>query len=168
MGKIRHFFSTDAANKLAVSFIRLYYCNSLLANLPDNKLSKLQHIQNDGAQIVFHKPNHASATSLFFCFKTLQWFQLKPGSSTKLLACVFSVCVVTLCHLIFLTFFIHITHLGCCALLKPLCLQFLASVLRPLAQDLCVLLHCVELPTVISHESSVFFSFQNEAKSSSV
>ena len=38
IGKIRSFLSTDAANKLAVSFIlsRLDYCNSLLVGLPDN------------------------------------------------------------------------------------------------------------------------------------
>ena len=44
LGKIRPFLSTDAANKLAVSFIltRLDNCNSLLAVLPDNKLNKLQ------------------------------------------------------------------------------------------------------------------------------
>ena len=47
LGKICPFLSTDAANKLAVSFIltRLDYCNSLLAGLPDNKLNKLQRIQ---------------------------------------------------------------------------------------------------------------------------
>ena len=42
LGKISPFLSTDAANKLAVSFVptRLDYCNSLLAGLPDNKLNK--------------------------------------------------------------------------------------------------------------------------------
>ena len=51
IGKIRSFLSTDAANKLAVSLIlsRLDYCNSLLAGLPDNKLIKLQRIQNHAA-----------------------------------------------------------------------------------------------------------------------
>ena len=66
LGKIRPFFSTDAANKLAVSFVltRLDYCNSLLAGLHDNKLNKLQRIQNHAARIVLGKPRHVSATSL--------------------------------------------------------------------------------------------------------
>ena len=38
-GKIRYVRSTDAANKLAVSFVisRLDYCNSFLASIPDHK-----------------------------------------------------------------------------------------------------------------------------------
>ena len=66
LGKIRPFLSTDAANKLAVSFVltRLDYCNSLLAGLPDNKLNKLQRIQNHAARIVLRRPMHVSATSL--------------------------------------------------------------------------------------------------------
>ena len=70
------------------------------------------------------------------CLKHSTGFQWKPGSNTKLLACVFSVYVTTLCHLIFLTFFIHTYHLGRCVLSTPLCLQFLASVSRPMAEDL--------------------------------
>ena len=66
LGKIRPFLSTDATNKLTVSFVltRLDYCNSLLAGLPDNKMNKLQCIQNHAARIVFRKPRHVSATSL--------------------------------------------------------------------------------------------------------
>ena len=48
LGKIRPFLSTDAANKLAVSFVltRLDYCNSLFAGLPDNKLNKPAHTKS--------------------------------------------------------------------------------------------------------------------------
>ena len=51
IGKIRYFLSTDADNKLAVSLIlsRLDYCNSLLAGIPENKLNKLQRMQNHAA-----------------------------------------------------------------------------------------------------------------------
>ena len=66
IGKIRSFLSTDAINKLAGSLIlsRLDYCNSLLAGLPDNKLNKLQRMQNHAALHVLRKPRHASATTL--------------------------------------------------------------------------------------------------------
>ena len=51
LGKIDPVLSTDAANKLAVSFVltRLDYCSSLHSGLPDNKLNKLQRIQNPAA-----------------------------------------------------------------------------------------------------------------------
>ena len=51
LSNIHPFLSTDAANKLDVSFIftRQDYCNSLLAGLPDNKLNKLQCIHNHAA-----------------------------------------------------------------------------------------------------------------------
>ena len=50
------------------------------------------------------------------------------------------VSLTTPCHHTFLTFFIHTNHLERCALLTPLCFQFLASVWRPLAEDLSLFL----------------------------
>ena len=86
LGKIHPFLSTDAANKLAVSFVltRLDYCNSLLAGLPDNKLNKLQRIQNHAARIVPRKPRHVSATSLL---RTLHWLPVKARIQYKI-ACL--------------------------------------------------------------------------------
>ena len=91
LGKIRPFLSTDAANKLAVSFVltRLDYCNSLLAGLPDNKLNKLQRIQNHAARIVLRKPRHVSATSLL---RTLHWLPIKARIQYKL-ACLCFQCL---------------------------------------------------------------------------
>ena len=83
IGKIRSFLSTDAANKLAISLIlsRLDYCNSLLAGIPDNKLNKLQRIQNHAARLVLRKSRHASATTLL---RTLHWLPVKARIQYKL------------------------------------------------------------------------------------
>ena len=91
LGKIRPFLSTDAANKLTVSFVltRLDYCNSLLAGLPDNKLNKLQLIQSHAARIVLRKPRHASAASLL---RTLHWLPVKATIQYKI-ACLCFQCL---------------------------------------------------------------------------
>ena len=82
---------SDAANKLAVSFVltRLDYCNSLLAGLPDNKLSKLQRIKTQVARIVLCKPRHVSATSLL---RTLHWLPVKARIQYKI-ACLCFQCL---------------------------------------------------------------------------
>ena len=100
IGKIRSFLFTDAANKLAVSLIlsRLDYCNSLLAGIRDNRLIKLQHIQNHAARLVFRKPKHARATALL---RTLHWLPLRLGFNIKLLISLFSVSIRTVYHLYF-------------------------------------------------------------------
>ena len=91
IGKIRSFLSTDAANKLAVSLIlsRLDYCNSLLAGLPDNKLNKLQRIQNHAARLVLRKSKHESATTLL---RTLHWLPVKARNQYKI-ACLCFQCI---------------------------------------------------------------------------
>ena len=82
LGEIRPFFFTDAANKLTVSFIftRL-----------DNKLYKLQCLQNHAARIVRRKPRHTSATPML---KTLHWLPVKARIQYKI-ACL---CFQCLCH----------------------------------------------------------------------
>ena len=91
LGKIRPFLSTDTANKLPVSLVlsRLDYCNSPLAGLPDNKLNKLQRIQNHAALIVLRKLRHVSATSLL---RTLHWLPVKARIQYKI-ACLCFQCL---------------------------------------------------------------------------
>ena len=88
IGKSRSFMSTDTASKLAVSLIlsRLYYCNSLHAGIPDNKLNKLQRIQNHAARLVFSKSRHASATALL---RTLHWLHVKAMIQYKIVCFCF-------------------------------------------------------------------------------
>ena len=118
--KILSFLPTNASNKLAVSLIlsSLDYCSSLLADIPDNKRNKLQRIQNHATRLVLRKPRHANATSLP---RTLHWLPVKDKIQYKT-ACLF-LCefIRTVCHHIFLSFFIHTICPGRCAFLTPLC-----------------------------------------------
>ena len=89
--KIRSFLSTDAANKLAVSLIpsRLDYCNSLHAGIPDNKLTKPQHIQNHAARLVLRKSRHANATAPL---RTFHWLPMRARIQYKI-ACLCFQCI---------------------------------------------------------------------------
>ena len=157
LGKIRPFLSTDAANKLAVAFVltRLDYCNSLLAGLPDNKLNKHQRIQSHAARIVLRKPRHVSATSLL---RTLHWLSVKERIKYKIACLCFQCISHNTMPPYLLTFVIHTNHLERCALLTPLCFQFLASVWRPLAEDLSLFLAPLSgiLYLYLSEKLSVF------------
>jgi hypothetical protein len=88
ISRIRQYLTTDAANKLAVSLIlsRLDYCNTLLANLPLDKINKLQKIQNSAARMVLRRPRHISASE---CLKELHWLPVRARIEYK---------VATLCH----------------------------------------------------------------------
>ena len=120
IGKIRSFLSTDAANKLAVSLIlsRLDYCNSLLAGLPDNKLNKLQRIQNHAARLVLRKSKHESATTLL---RTLHWLPVKARIQYKI-ACLCFQCIYQNSMPPYISDLLHpYFPLGRCALLTPHC-----------------------------------------------
>ena len=169
LGKIRPFLSTDAANKLAVSFVltRLDYCNSLLAGLPDNKLNKLQRIQNHVARIVLRKPRHVSATSLR---RTLHWLPVKARIQYKI-ACLCFQCLSHNTMPPYLSDLLHpyqpSTTLSCLdtSLLSVprFCLETFGR-----RSFHCFWPHCLEFLTFISQKNSVFFNFQKEAKNSSV
>ena len=90
--KMRSFLSTDAANKLAVSLIlfRLDYCNSLLAGIPDNKLNKLQRIQNHAARLVLRTSRHTRASGLL---RTLHWLPVKARIFQCKIACLCFQCI---------------------------------------------------------------------------
>ena len=83
ISKIRPFLSADTTNKLAIAFIlsRLDYCNSLLAGLSEDKLSKLQRIQNNAARLVLRESRRYSATKLL---KTLHWLPVKARIEYKI------------------------------------------------------------------------------------
>ena len=169
LGTTRPFISTDVANKLTVSFVltRLDYCNSLLACLPDNKLNKLQRIQNHAARIVLCKPRLVSATSLL---RTLHWLPVKARIQYKL-ACL---CFQCLSHNTMPPYLSDLLH----PYQPPRTLRSLDTSLLSVPR------FCVEtfgrrsfslfmaplsgIPYLYLSENSVFFNFQKEVKNSSV
>ena len=88
IGQIQPYLSIDSTKKLAVAFIlsRLDYCNAALAGIPDEKIAKLQRIQNSAARLVLCKSKRDSATALL---RTLRWLPVNARIKYK---------VATLCH----------------------------------------------------------------------
>ena len=126
IGKICSFLSTDAPNKqtqllffslsLGETTVNVF---SVLDGIPDNKLNKLQRIQNHAACLVICMSRHASAATLL---RTFHWLPVKARIQYKIACLSFQLRPIgTVCHLIFLTFVMHTVSLGLCTLLTPLC-----------------------------------------------
>ena len=88
LGQIRPYLSTDSAKTLAVALIlsRIDYCNAMLAGLPDDKIARLQRIQNSAARLVMRKSKRVSATALL---RSLHWLPVKARIDYK---------IASLCH----------------------------------------------------------------------
>ena len=164
-GKIRSSLSTDAANKRAVSLIlsRLDYCNFLLGGIPDNKLNKLQRIQNHAARLALRKSRHASAKAPL---RTLHWLPVQARIQYKIACLCFQCICQNSMPPYILTFFIHTVPLGRCVFLTHLCWQFLTPLLRPLGKDLSLFLdplsrtHCHYPP----EKTQCFTTFNTKVK----
>ena len=74
---------------LPINLLFLSNFNSLLAGIPDNKLNKLQRIQNHAARLVLRKSMHASLTALL---RTLHWLPVKDRIQYKF-ACLCFQCI---------------------------------------------------------------------------
>ena len=84
IGRIRNYLNKTSTERLVHAFItsKLDYCNSLLTNLPDVELNKLQRIQNTAARIVTLKKRHEHITPIL---KDLHWLPVHRRIEFKIL-----------------------------------------------------------------------------------
>ena len=61
---------------------RLDYCNSILYNLPDSKISRLQRVQNQAARILTRSPRREHITPVL---KQLHWLKVRERIRYKIL-----------------------------------------------------------------------------------
>ena len=147
---------------LLFSFVptRLDYCNSLLAGLPDNKLNKLQRIQNHAARIVLCKPRHVSATSLL---RTLHWLPVKARIQYKI-ACL---CFQCLAHNTMPPYLSDLLHpYQPSRTLRSLDTSLLSGprfCLETFGRSFCFWPHCLELLTFISQKNSSVFQLSKRS-----
>ena len=80
---IRAFLNEASLQKLVTSFVlsRMDYCNSLLVNLPNHTITKLQRIQNHAARLVLKKAKRDHVTYLF---RKLHWLPLQARIDNKI------------------------------------------------------------------------------------
>ena len=85
IGSIRQFVSEEVTKKLVVSlvFSKLDYCNALLFGVPQNRLKRLQIVQNNAARLVFRRRKCDSVTPLL---RRLHWLPVEKRIAFK--ACV--------------------------------------------------------------------------------
>ena len=76
IGKIRNLLSYDACSTIIHTFIscRLYYCNSILYNVPRSKTDRLQRLQNQCARILSKSPRREHITPVL---KKIHWLKIQ-------------------------------------------------------------------------------------------
>ena len=83
IGHLRRHLTVDATKKLVSSFVlsRLDYCNSLLAGLPENRLDRLQRVQNNAARLVLGRRGRDHAKPLL---RSLHWLSVRARIEYKI------------------------------------------------------------------------------------
>ena len=92
IGRIRHLLSQNATAQLihALISICLDYCNSVLYNLPNNSILRLQRIQNQAARILTKTPHRDHITEVLI---DLHWLKIEERIVYKLLILTFKACI---------------------------------------------------------------------------
>ena len=82
LAHLRPYLNMDAMKKLMSAFVlsRLDYCNSLFAGLSNDKITKLQRIQNNAARLVLKQPKRHHISPLL---KDLHWLPIKARIDYK-------------------------------------------------------------------------------------
>ncbi len=88
IGQIRHYLNQDSTARLVHAFVtsKLDACNSLLFNLPDRDIAKIQHVQNTAARLVLRASRRQHITPLL---EHLHWLPIKQRTAYKILLLVF-------------------------------------------------------------------------------
>ena len=83
MRRIRHFLTPSVAKTIATSLIggKVDYCNSILFNVTEKEISKLQGVQNCLAHVVTKSPHFYHITPLL---KSLHWLPVRYRIKFKL------------------------------------------------------------------------------------
>ena len=84
IGRVRNLITTDAAAQLIHALIssRLDLCNSILYNLPNNKIERLQRIQNQAARILTRSLRRNHITPVL---RELHWLRINDRIIFKIL-----------------------------------------------------------------------------------
>ena len=84
LSQIRSFLCEESIKKLVASFVinKLDYCNSLFSAVPDEKIYRLQQIQNHAARLIRKIPMKESITPVL---KDLHWLPVKARIEFKIL-----------------------------------------------------------------------------------
>ena len=84
IGRIRNFLTFDATAQLIDALItsRLYFCNSMLYNLPNKHIERLQRIQNQAARMLKRIPRRNHITPVL---RELHWLRIHDRIIFKIL-----------------------------------------------------------------------------------
>ena len=83
---ISQLLNVDPSERLALSLVRLDYCNSLFFNMPKENLFKLQKVQNAAARLVKKKRKRDSITATL---AELHWLNVESRIIFKLILMVY-------------------------------------------------------------------------------